>query len=60
VALGHFAALAQELPSELSAIDLESVPLSRNETVYPAMHEIHAASSLRSAEELRLGVVTRR
>jgi len=28
VALGHFAALAQQLPSELSAIDLESVPLS--------------------------------
>src|SRR6266699_5203623 len=52
VALGHFAALAQQLPSELSAIDLESVPLSRNETVYPAMHEIHAASSLRSAEEV--------
>src|SRR5216684_4679277 len=52
VALGHFAALTQQLPSELSAIDLESVPLSRNETVYPAMHEIHAASSLRSAEEV--------
>src|SRR6266403_3788345 len=52
VALGHFAALARQLPSELSAIDLESVPLSRNETVYPAMHEIHAASSLRSAEEV--------
>jgi SagB-type dehydrogenase family enzyme len=52
VALGHFAALAQQLPSEISAIDLESVPLSRNETVYPAMHEIHAASSLRSAEEV--------
>jgi len=49
VALGHFAGLTQQLPSELSAIDLESVPLSRNETVYPAMHEIHAASSLRSA-----------
>jgi SagB-type dehydrogenase family enzyme len=52
VALGHFAALAQQLPSDLSAIHLESVPLSRNETVYPAMHEIHAASSLRSPEEV--------
>src|SRR6266478_3057982 len=52
VALGHFAALAQQLPSDLSAIHLESVPLSRNETIYPAMHEIHAASSLRSAEEV--------
>ncbi len=52
VALGQVAALARQLPSELSALHLESVPLSRNETVYPAMHEIHAASSLRSAEEV--------
>src|SRR5580704_14637546 len=41
VALGHFAAWAQQPPSELSAIHLESVPLARNETVYPAMREIH-------------------
>jgi SagB-type dehydrogenase family enzyme len=52
VALGHVASLAQQLPSELSAIHLESVPLSRSETVYPAMHEIHSASSLRSVEEV--------
>ena len=52
VALGHFAALAQQLPSELSAIHWESLPLSRNETVYPAMHEIHIASSLNSPEEV--------
>jgi SagB-type dehydrogenase family enzyme len=52
VALGHVTTLAQQLPSKLSALHLESVPLSRNETVYPAMHEIHAASSLRSAEEV--------
>jgi SagB-type dehydrogenase family enzyme len=52
VALGHLAPLAQQVPSELSAIHLESVPLSRNETVYPAMHEIHSASSLLSAEEV--------
>jgi SagB-type dehydrogenase family enzyme len=52
IALGHVAALAPQLPSELSELHLESVPLSRNETVYPAMHEIHAASSLRSAEEV--------
>jgi SagB-type dehydrogenase family enzyme len=52
VALGWVAALARQRPSELSALHLESVPLSRNETVYPAMHEIHAASSLRSAEEV--------
>ena len=52
VALGHVAALAQKLPCELSAVHWESVPLSRNETVYPAMHEIHAASSLPSAVEV--------
>jgi SagB-type dehydrogenase family enzyme len=52
VALGQVEPLARQLPSELSALHLESVPLSRNETVYPAMGEIHAASSLRSAEEV--------
>jgi SagB-type dehydrogenase family enzyme len=52
VALGHLAVLTQQLPSELSAIHLESVPLSRNETVYPVMHEIHSASSLLSAQEV--------
>jgi SagB-type dehydrogenase family enzyme len=52
VALGNLAALAQRLPSKLSALHLETVPLSRHETVYPAMHEIHSASSLRSAEEV--------
>jgi SagB-type dehydrogenase family enzyme len=52
VALGHVEALAQRLPSKLSVLHLETIPLSRNETVYPAMREIHAASSLRSAEEV--------
>jgi SagB-type dehydrogenase family enzyme len=52
VALGHVAALPEHLPSNLSALHLETVPLSRNETVYPAMHEIHTASSLNSAEEV--------
>ena len=54
VALGHVAALAQQPPSELSVLHLETVPLSRNETVYPAMREIHAASSLNSAEEVEI------
>jgi SagB-type dehydrogenase family enzyme len=40
VALGHVAALAQRPPSKLSALHLETVPLSRNETVYPAMHDL--------------------
>src|SRR6266704_1184234 len=52
VALGHVAALPQQLLSKLSVLHLETVPLSRNEIVYPAMREIHAASSLRSAEEV--------
>src|SRR5712691_11226619 len=34
VALGHVAALSQQLPFKLSALHLETVPLSRNETVY--------------------------
>jgi SagB-type dehydrogenase family enzyme len=54
VALGHVAALAQQLPSKPSALHLETLPLSRNETVYPAMREIHAASSLHSADEVAI------
>jgi len=54
VALGHVEALAQQPPSKLSALHLETVPLSRNETVYPAMHEIHTASSLNSPEEVEI------
>ncbi len=54
VALGHVAASVQRLPSKLSALHLETVPLSRNETVYPAMHEIHTASSLNSPEEVEI------
>src|SRR5713226_1488077 len=54
VALGHVAALSQQLPFKLSALHLETVPLSPNETVYPAMREIHAASTLNSAEEVAL------
>src|SRR6266852_2576925 len=52
VALGHVAALSQQLPFKLSALHLETVPLSPNETVYPAMREIHAASSLDSAAKV--------
>jgi len=52
VALGHVAALPQQFLSKPSVLHLETVPLSRNEIVYPAMRKIHAASSLRSAEEV--------
>lgn len=54
VPLGFVATLAQPLPSKLSALHLEALPLSRNETVYPAMHAIHAASSLNSPEEVQI------
>ncbi len=49
VALGHMAETAPQSPSKLSPLHLETAPPSRNEIVYPAMHEIHAASSLHSA-----------
>src|SRR5207248_4124416 len=52
VTLGHVAALPQQLPSNLFALHLETVPLSRNQTDYPAMREVHSASSLNSVEEV--------
>jgi SagB-type dehydrogenase family enzyme len=54
VALGRASDSAQQSPSEFSDLHLESVPLSRNETDYPAMREMHAASSLHSAEEVEM------
>ena len=52
VALGRVMDLAQQLPAKLSALHLETVPPFRNDTDYPVMREIHAASSLNSAEEV--------
>jgi SagB-type dehydrogenase family enzyme len=54
VALGHASDSSQQSPAEFSPLHLESVPLSRNETDYPAMREMHAASSLHSAEEVEM------
>ena len=51
-ALGHRSDLPQQSPSEISYLHLETVPLSRNEIDYPAMQEMHAASSLHSTEEV--------
>ena len=53
VALGHISNPPSPSPSEFSAFHLETVPPSRNEIVYPAMLEIHAASSLHSAEDVK-------
>jgi SagB-type dehydrogenase family enzyme len=56
VALGHDSGLsAQPAPRvspEVSPLSLETVPLSRHEIDYPLMREMHAASSLDSAEEV--------
>jgi SagB-type dehydrogenase family enzyme len=54
VALGHTAETAPQSPSKLSPLHLETVPPSRSEIVYPAMREIHAASSLHSAGEAEM------
>jgi SagB-type dehydrogenase family enzyme len=51
-ALGYVADLPQRSPSPISTPHLETVPLSRREIDYPAMREMHAASSLHSAKEV--------
>jgi SagB-type dehydrogenase family enzyme len=56
VALGQASGLssqtAPQSPAEISPLGFETVPLSRDETDYPLMREMHAASSLCSAEEV--------
>jgi len=51
VALGHDSGLSQTAPP-ISPLGFETVPLSRREIDYPLMREMHAASSLDSAEEV--------
>jgi len=51
VALGHVASPTSSSPVETSPLRLETVPLSQYEVDYPLMREMHAASSLDSAEE---------
>ena len=52
VALGRTSAPAPPAPAEIPPLELETVPLSRQEVDYPAMREMHEASSLVSAEEV--------
>jgi SagB-type dehydrogenase family enzyme len=52
VALGHSSALPPPSPAESLPLRLETVPLSQREVDYPLMREMHAASSLDSAEEV--------
>ena len=51
VPLGHVTAISPQPPA-LSPLGLETVPLSRHEIDYPLMREMHAASSLQSAQEI--------
>src|SRR5580704_4446669 len=53
VALGHTSSLPSRSTISIGPLDLETVPLSRSEIDYPLMREMHAASSLQSAEEVR-------
>jgi SagB-type dehydrogenase family enzyme len=52
VALGHVSALPPGALADIPPLRLETVPLSRREIDYPLMREMHAASSLNSAEEV--------
>jgi SagB-type dehydrogenase family enzyme len=52
VPLGHASELPGPPPAAISALALETVPLSRREIDYPLMREMHAASSLHSPEEV--------
>jgi SagB-type dehydrogenase family enzyme len=52
VALGHVATLPPQSPMESSRLCLETVPLSSHQVDYPLMREMHAASSLHSAEDV--------
>jgi len=62
VAVGHDSDLSAQIaqpaqtisrtPAEISPLGFETVPLSRDEVDYPLMREMHAASSLDSAEEV--------
>jgi len=53
VALGHVAALPPPSLAEILPLGLETVALSQREVDYPLMREMHAASSLDSAEEVQ-------
>jgi SagB-type dehydrogenase family enzyme len=53
VSLGQTSQPAPEPPAEIERLTLETEPLSSSEVDYPAMREMHAASSLFDEEEVR-------
>jgi SagB-type dehydrogenase family enzyme len=52
VPIGRTSERSLPAPSEVPALGLETIPLSQHEVEYPAMLEMHDASSLASAEEV--------
>jgi len=52
VPVGHRLESSLPTPSEAQALGLETIPLSQREVEYPAMLEMHDASSLGSEEEV--------
>jgi SagB-type dehydrogenase family enzyme len=52
VPVGRTAESSLPAPKEAPALGLETIPLSQHEVGYPAMLEMHDASSLASAEEV--------
>jgi SagB-type dehydrogenase family enzyme len=52
VPIGHTSENSLQAPSEAPALGLETIPLSQHEVEYPAMLEMHDASSLESVEEV--------
>ncbi len=52
VPLGYISRLPPEPAKEMAPLALETLPLSRTEVGYPAMREMHEASSLLSEEEV--------
>src|SRR5256885_1616308 len=52
VPIGRTSESSLPAPREAPALGLETIPLSQREVEYPAMLEMHGASSLRSLEEV--------
>ncbi len=52
VPIGRTSESSLPAPSEAPALGLETIPLSRHEVEYPAMLEMHDASSLKSVEDV--------
>ena len=53
VVIGRTSENTLPAPREAPVLGLETIPLSRREVEYPAMLEMHSASSLESEEEVR-------